>query len=78
MLESDGAAQVEVIAETDRHPLATPEDWWTMAMGAGLRGTIDQFDANSQARLKDINLDFLQTHYINELNFDVLYAIAKK
>ena len=78
LLESGGATQVEVIAESDRHPLATPEDWWTMAMGGGLRGTIDQFDADSQARLKEINLDFLQTHCIDELNSDVLYAIAKK
>lgn len=78
LLEAGGATQVEVVAETDRHPLKTPEDWWTMAMGGGLRGTIDQFDADAQARLKAINLDFLQTHHIHELDSDVLYAIAQK
>ncbi len=78
LLEAGGATQVEVIAETDRHPLNTPEDWWTMAMGGGLRGTIDQFDAKAQAHLKAINLDFLQTNHIHELDSDVLYAIAQK
>jgi ubiquinone/menaquinone biosynthesis C-methylase UbiE len=78
LLESSGATQVDVIAETDRHPLATPEDWWTMALGGGLRGTIDQLDANAQAHLKATNLEFLHSHHIHELDSDVLYAIAQK
>ena len=42
LLESGGATNVEVLAETDSHKLATPEDWWTMVMGGGTRGTIDR------------------------------------
>ncbi len=76
MLEAGGATQVEVIAEIDRPPLATAEDWWTMAMGGGLRGAIDQFDPHAQARLKAFNLDFLQTNHIHALHSDVLYASA--
>jgi hypothetical protein len=43
-----------------------------LADAGGLRGTIDQWDATAQARLKAINLDFLQTHHIQELDSDVL------
>jgi ubiquinone/menaquinone biosynthesis C-methylase UbiE len=78
LLEAGGATQVEVVAEVDCHPLASPEDWWTMVMGGGIRGTIDQLDAATQARVKATNLDFLRTHHIEALDSDVLYAIAQK
>ncbi len=78
LLETSGATAVEVFAETDRHALATPADWWTMVMGGGLRGTIDQLDADTCARVKSANLEFLQTQAIQVLDSEVLYAIAQK
>lgn len=78
LVKSCGAIDVEVFAQTDSHQLATPEDWWTMAMGGGLRGTIDRLDAAAQERVKSINLEFLQANDIQALDSDVLYAIARK
>jgi ubiquinone/menaquinone biosynthesis C-methylase UbiE len=78
LLESSGATNVEVFAETDSHSLATPADWWTMVMGGGTRGTIDRLDAAEKERVRSINLEFLHTNHIQSLNSDVLYAIAKK
>jgi ubiquinone/menaquinone biosynthesis C-methylase UbiE len=78
LLESGGATNVEVFAETDSHELATPEDWWTMVMGGGIRGTVDQLDTGAQARIRSINLEFLRTNHIHALDSDVLYAIAQK
>jgi hypothetical protein len=37
--------------ETDSHKLATPEDWWTMVMGGGIRGTVDQLDPVGKERI---------------------------
>jgi ubiquinone/menaquinone biosynthesis C-methylase UbiE len=78
LLESGGATNVEVFAETDSHQLATPEDWWTMLMGGGTRGTVDQLDPATQARVRSINLEFLRDNHIHTLDSDVLYAIAQK
>ncbi len=78
LLEAGGATNVEVFAETDSHKLAAPEDWWTMVMGGGIRGTIDRLDPATQERVKSVNLAFLQDNHIQALDSDVLYAIAQK
>ncbi|MCU0553058.1 MAG: class I SAM-dependent methyltransferase [Leptolyngbya sp. Prado105] len=78
LLEAGGATQVEVFAEAGTHPLVTPEDWWTMCLGGGCRGTIDQLDAAAQERVRDTNLQFLQQQQIQALDVDVLYAMSYK
>jgi hypothetical protein len=49
-----------------------------MAMGGGIRGTVDQLDSATQERVRSINLEFLRTNNIHTLDSDVLYAIAQK
>jgi trans-aconitate methyltransferase len=78
LLEAGGATSVEVFAEVGTHALDAPEDWWTMALGGGLRGTIDQLDPAAQARVKQANLQFLRTNEVHSLDVKVLYAIAQK
>jgi hypothetical protein len=69
---------LEVVAETDSHELTTPEDWWTMVMGGGIRGTVEQLDTVTQERIRSVNLEFLRDNNIHALDSDVLYAIAQK
>jgi hypothetical protein len=78
LLESGGATQVEVFTEHAVHPLSGPEDWWTMVLGGGLRGTIDQLTPEEKVRIRQANLDYLQTNQIDRLESEVLYAIAQK
>jgi ubiquinone/menaquinone biosynthesis C-methylase UbiE len=78
LLESSGASDVRVFAEVDSHHLTTPDDWWTMLMGGGTRGTIDRLDVAAQARIRAINVEFLEANHIQALDSDVLYAIAHK
>jgi ubiquinone/menaquinone biosynthesis C-methylase UbiE len=78
LLETNGAQPVQVWSELGTHPLSQPEDWWTMAMGGGLRGTLDQLEPAALERLKHTNLEFLRSNKIEELEFEVLYAIAQK
>ncbi|KGF74011.1 ubiquinone biosynthesis protein UbiE [Neosynechococcus sphagnicola sy1] len=78
LLESGGATQVKVFAESSIHELAAPEDWWTMVLGGGLRGTIDQLDPAARERVRQANLQFLLTNQVQSLEVDVLYAIAQK
>lgn len=78
LLEAGGATQVEVFAEVGTHELASPEDWWTMILGGGLRGTIDQLDPAERERVRQANLQFLWSNKIHSLEVNVLYAIAQK
>jgi ubiquinone/menaquinone biosynthesis C-methylase UbiE len=78
LLVSAGAKQVQVLAETDSHALSTPEDWWTMVMGGGIRGTIDQLDPVMKEKVRSANLEFLRVQKIQALNSDVLYAVGYK
>lgn len=78
LLESGGATNVEVAAEIDSHTLNSPEDWWTIVMGGGFRGTIEKLDAAARERVRSSNLAFLRSNQIRALDSDVLYAVAKK
>lgn len=78
LLEAGGATQVEVFAEASTHALASPDDWWTMVLGGGLRGTIDQLDPATQERVRQFNLELLKANHVRSLAVDVLYAVASK
>jgi ubiquinone/menaquinone biosynthesis C-methylase UbiE len=75
LLAEAGATQIEVVAKADRHELSTPEDWWTMVMGGGIRGTIEQLDLATKERVRQANL---QDNAVDALDVTVLYAIAQK
>lgn len=78
LVASCGANNIKVFAETDTHHLASPEDWWTMVMGGGTRGTIDKLDPAARERVKSVCLQFLTANNIRALDSDVLYAIVRK
>ncbi|NEO82858.1 MAG: class I SAM-dependent methyltransferase [Spirulina sp. SIO3F2] len=78
LLEAGGATQVDVISETDFQPLHTPEDWWTMLLGGGVRGLIEQLEPAVRERIRSANLEQLRNQNITQLEVEVLYAIARK
>lgn len=78
LLAEAGATQIEVVARADMHELSTPEDWWTMIMGGGIRGTIEQLDLAAKERVRQANLQFLQDNAVHALDVTVLYAVAHK
>jgi ubiquinone/menaquinone biosynthesis C-methylase UbiE len=78
LLKEGGATHVEVLAEAATHELASPEDWWTIILGGGFRGTIDQLDPAARERVRQANLQTLRTNEIYSLEVNVLYAIAQK
>ncbi len=78
LLEEGGVSQVEVFTEVGQHELDSPEDWWTMVLGGGHRGTIDQLDPTAKERVRHMNLQFLQVNQVHALEVTVMYAIARK
>ncbi len=78
LLAAAGATPVEVTEAIGQHEIQQPEDWWTIVMGGGYRGLIDQMDRDTVDRIRQANLDYLATSGVRSLDVDVLYAIAQK
>ena len=73
-----GAAAPEVAAEAGVQPLERVEDWWTIALGAGFRGTIDLLSAEEARQVREANLTRLRLEGVTEVQANAIYAVARK
>jgi SAM-dependent methyltransferase len=78
LLHDGGAQRIDVAAEEGYQTLRTPEDFWIMALGSGLRWTIDQMGAELAREVKHEILDRLATARVERVATNVIYAIAEK
>jgi ubiquinone/menaquinone biosynthesis C-methylase UbiE len=78
LLQSGGAANIDVGAEDGFQALRTAEDWWTIALGSGLRWAIDQMGPQTAARMQADNVNWLRENKIDRLETNAIYAIGHK
>ncbi|MGJ0484697.1 MAG: class I SAM-dependent methyltransferase [Methylomicrobium sp.] len=78
MLSEAGLHRVDIVSESATHLLTCPEDWWTLAMGSGYRGTLDQLEPSQLQRVKLDNLSQLQARSVSAIEANVIYAIVNK
>jgi ubiquinone/menaquinone biosynthesis C-methylase UbiE len=78
LFESAGVKDSEVVAENGIHPVGSPDDWWSMILGSGYRGTVEQLDDNDRERVRKENLDFISRNDVRGVEANVLYGIARK
>jgi ubiquinone/menaquinone biosynthesis C-methylase UbiE len=78
ILREGGVEAPKIIAENRLHPVSSAEDWWTIILGSGYRGTIEQLNASERERVKDANLAFIREAKISAIETNVLYALATK
>ena len=78
LFESAGVKDSEVVAENGIHPVGSPDDWWSMILGTGYRGTIEQLDDNDRERVRLENLDFIRRNDVRGVEANVLYGVARK
>lgn len=69
---------VEVVAEEGYQALRTPEDFWTIALGSGLRWTIDQIGTETALVVKQEILNALAAKGVDRVGTNVIYAIVGK
>ena len=69
-----GIAAVEITPEDHEQPIESPDDWWTIAMGTGYRGTIDQLTPEERARVRATCVALPAS----SLRLPVAYSIARK
>jgi hypothetical protein len=77
MLEA-GVQTEAVVAEVGAQPIRSPEDFWTIAMGSGFRGTIEQFDRDTCARVHSAIVDYISSQQVRSVETNAVYALARK
>ena len=78
ILREGGVEAPKIIAENRLHPISSAEDWWTITLGSGYRGTIQQLNASERERVKDANLAFIREAKSSAIETNGLYALATK
>lgn len=78
LLQDGGAANIEVAAEDSNQALRSGEDWWTIALGSGLRWAIEQMGPETATRIKTDNVNWLKENKIDHLETNAIYAVAQK
>jgi hypothetical protein len=78
MLKEAEVDTADVVAESGRHQLNSSDDWWTILLGSGYRGTIDQLDPEARERIRQANLSYVQKSQLRAVETNVVYAVARK
>jgi SAM-dependent methyltransferase len=78
MLHEAGVIAHTVDAEASVQPLTDPQDWWTIALGSGYRGTIDQLDPVARDAVQRDTLAALRARGALTAQTNAVYAVAAK
>ena len=78
ILDGAGVTSPKIIAENRFHPVTSPDDWWTIILGSGYRGTIEQLAPVERQKVKEANLAFIRDENISAVETNALYALATK
>jgi len=78
LLVDSGVPNPIVAVERGQQLLQTPEDWWTVVIGSGNRGIVDQLDVDSAARVRRANIQWACENSLTSIETNVIYAVARK
>jgi ubiquinone/menaquinone biosynthesis C-methylase UbiE len=78
LLVRGGVETEDVIAIPDAQPLNSPEDFWTIALGSGYRGTIEELDQQARERVRQATVHYLSRHAVRTVETNAVYALARK
>ena len=78
MLKEGGVAGAGVLLEPSQHAISGPEDWWTIVMGSGYRGTVDLLTDPERRKVRDRVLAGLCDGHVRAIETPVLYSPARK
>jgi ubiquinone/menaquinone biosynthesis C-methylase UbiE len=78
MLGKGGVDPDEVITENRWQLLRSADDWWTIVMGTGYRGTVERLSLAERTAVREANLAFIRDHGVARVQTNALYAVATK
>lgn len=73
LAEAD-VSEINVDHEVSALPLRTPEDWWHIVMGTGIRRLAMELNADALPRVRDHNLEWIRDHNVSSVELDVLLS----
>jgi ubiquinone/menaquinone biosynthesis C-methylase UbiE len=73
-----GVPGAEVVAEAGTEPLETPEGWWTVVLGSGYRGTVEQLTDEQRHRVHQATVRRLEAGGTRAIETNVLYGVARR
>ncbi len=77
-LRRGGVHTDDVVAGSGAEPLRSPDDFWTIALGSGYRGTIDQLEPAARERVREAVVRELSARDARSVETNAVYAIARK
>jgi len=78
ILKSGGVVDAEIVSENGSQVLPSPQDWWTIVLGSGLRGTIEAMDSAAAARIQEQTVSWIRDNRVQSIETNVIYAVATK
>jgi ubiquinone/menaquinone biosynthesis C-methylase UbiE len=78
LFEDSGIPGAKIAPEEGVQTLRTADDWWTMVLGSGLRGTVDSMDAAMAAQLRDRTVGWARENKITAVQTNAIYGVARK
>ncbi len=78
VMSEGGAPADEVVAEPGAQQLASSDDFWSIALGSGYRGTIEQLDREAAERVRNATLARLAALDVRSVETNAVFAIARK
>ena len=78
IFDQAGMASPKITREDRLHPIKSAEDWWTIVLGSGYRGTVEQLNLAERQKVQEANLAFIRDEKISAIETNVLYALATK
>ena len=78
LFRDGGVADVEVTAEDGIQPFRSPDDWWLVALGSGLRWTIEQMGQEAATRVRADNIHWLTEKNVDSIETNAIYAVAQR
>jgi hypothetical protein len=78
IFDQAGIVSPTITREDRLHPIKSTEDWWTIVLGSGYRGTVEQLNLAERQKVQEANLAFIRDEKISAVETNGLYAIATK
>jgi ubiquinone/menaquinone biosynthesis C-methylase UbiE len=69
---------IEIVGERGMHELPHPDEFWTIVLGSGMRGSLDPLPPDARERVRRRLLAFIEAKGITQLPIDAYYGRATK
>jgi SAM-dependent methyltransferase len=69
---------IEIVGERGMHELPHPDEFWTIVLGSGMRGSLDPLPPDARERVRHRVLEFIEAKGITQLPVDAYCGRATK